>query len=145
MATGTGHPHLLRPMPIPPLRTFVLLAALATACSEELPPPEPDRPTIDAGTFAHAMSELVVARIEILPDSAAYRARAAEILGAHGVTEEDLQTFVQVHGQNDDLVMRAYARVEARLDSLYPTGQTVTGLDSLIDPSAPADSAASTP
>jgi len=145
VASDEDGPHLLPAMPMPSLRTIVLLAALAAACSEELPPPAPDRPTIDAGTFASAMSDLVVARIEILPDSLAYRARAAEILGAHGISEGDLRTFVQVHGQNDDLMTRAYARVEARLDSLYPTGQAVTNLDSLIGGPAAADSAPSAP
>lgn len=135
MAGSGDDPHLL-PMPILRVRTLVLLAGLGVACSEELPPPAPEGPTIDAGTFASAVSDLVVARIEILPDSAAYRARAAEILGAHGISEADLRTFVRVHGQNDDLVTRAYARVEARLDSLYPTGEAVTDLDSLIGPAA---------
>jgi hypothetical protein len=90
------------------------------------------------------MADLVVARIEILPDTAAYRARAAEILNAHGMSEADLRTFAEVHGQNDDLMSEAYARIEARLDSLYPTGQAVTELDSLLAP-ARADSAAPAP
>ena len=93
------------------------------ACSEEIPPPEPDRPTIDAATFTNALADLVVARIELLPDTAAYEIRAQEILRRHGVSREDVVTYVDVHGQNDDLMTRAYARVEARLDSLYPTGQ----------------------
>jgi hypothetical protein len=145
VAGGEGRSHLLRPMPILPFRTIILLAALAAACSEELPPPEPDRATIDAGTFTRAVSDLVVARIEILPDTVAYRARAAEILGTYGVSEADMRTFVQVHGQNDDLMTRAYGRVEARLDSLYPTGQAVTGIDSLIGSTVPGDSAIPAP
>ena len=134
-------------MRLPRFRTIALLAALAvaSACSEELAPPEPDRPTIDAGRFTSAMSDLAVARIEILPDSAAYRTRAAEILNAHGISEEDLRTFADVHGQNDDLMSGAYARIEARLDSLYPTGQAVTELDSLFAPDEAADSAALAP
>lgn len=134
-------------MRIPRFRTIALFTALAaaSACSEELAPPEPDRSTIDAGRFASAMSDLVVARIEILPDSAAYRARAAEILKAHGISEEDLRTFADVHGQNDDLMSGAYARIEARLDSLYPTGQAVTEVDSLFAPDEAADSTAPAP
>jgi hypothetical protein len=133
-------------MPIPRYRTIALLTALAaaSACSEELVPPEPDRPTIDAARFASAMADLVVARIEILPDTAAYRVRAAEILNAYGISEADLRTFAEVHGQNDDLMSAAYARIEAHLDSLYPTGQPVTELDSLLAP-ARADSAAPAP
>lgn len=134
-------------MPIPRIRTLVLLTALAAAggCSEELAPPEPDRPTIDASTFSSAMSDLVVARIEILPDSAAYRARTAEILNAHGISEADLRAFAEVHGQNDDLMTAAYARIEARLDSLYPTGQAATGLDSLLAPAEAVDTAGTAP
>ena len=63
-------------------------------------------------------------RIELLPDTAAYENRAQEILRRHDVRGDDLRTFVEVHGQNDDVMTRAYARVEARLDSLYPTGQS---------------------
>ncbi|HEY7472078.1 MAG TPA: hypothetical protein VIE68_07010 [Gemmatimonadota bacterium] len=101
-----------------------LLACLTLpGCSEELPPPEPDRPTIDETTFTRALADLVVARIEILPDTAAYAIRAEEILRGHGITAEEFRTFVEVHGQNDDVMTRAYARVEARLDSLYPTAQ----------------------
>jgi hypothetical protein len=134
-------------MPIPRFRTIALVTVLAAAagCSEELAPPEPDRQTIDAGTFASAMSDLVVARVEMLPDSAAYRARAAEILDAHGISEADLRTFAEVHGQNDDLMSGAYARIEARLDSLYPTGQAVADLDSLLAPAEAADSARPAP
>jgi hypothetical protein len=98
-----------------------------TACSEELAPPEPDRPTIDSATFTRALSDIISARVELLPDTAAYERRAEEILRGYGVTAEDLRTFVQVHGQNDDLMMRAYAQVEARLDSLYPSGQEQPG------------------
>ena len=99
-----------------------LLAALSCVlgCSEELPPPEPDRPTIDERPFTATLSDLVVARIQLLPDTAAYTRRAEEILREHGVSEDDLRTFVEVHGQNDDRMTRAYARVSARLDTLFP-------------------------
>jgi len=112
---------------------LALLAGLASAiaCSEELAPPEPDRETIDTGTFTGALSDLVVARIELLPDTAAYERRSEEILRGHGVSAEELRTFVQVHGQNNDVMTPAYARVAARLDSLYPTGQAAAGIDSL--------------
>ncbi|HYO47606.1 MAG TPA: hypothetical protein VEY33_13050 [Gemmatimonadota bacterium] len=119
---------------------LALLAGLASAsaCSEELAPPEPDRQTIDAGTFTGALSDLVVARIELLPDTGAYERRSEEILRGHSVSEEELRAFVQVHGQNDDLMTQAYARVAARLDSLYPTGQAA-GIDTLIGALATPD------
>ena len=109
-------------MPRRNLLPRALLAALACAwaCSEELPPPEPDRPTIDERTFTATLSDLAVARIQLLPDTAAYTRRAEEILREHGVSEDDVRTFAAVRGQNDDLMTRAYARVSARLDTLFP-------------------------
>ena len=127
----------------------VLLAALvfAWACSEELPPPEPDRPTIDERTFTATLSDLVVARIQLLPDTAAYARRAAEILREHGVAEEDLRAFVEVHGQNDDLMTRSYARVSARLDTLFPVvqpGAVEPGVEPAVEEAAPAEEPADT-
>ena len=104
-------------------RALLAALAFASSCSEELPPPEPDRPTIDERTFTATLSDLVVARIQLLPDTAAYTRRAEEILRERGVSEEDLRTFVDVHGQNDDRMTRTYARVSARLDTLYPVVQ----------------------
>jgi hypothetical protein len=119
------------------------LAALATGvaafgCSEELAPPEPARPTIGAERFGAALADLVVARIEIMPDTAAYGERLEEILRRHDVSREEMRAFVEVHGQNDDLVTGAYARVSARLDSLYPAGGAVIGGDTLMG--APTES-----
>ena len=85
-------------------RTLLVALAFASSCSEELPPPEPDRPTIDERTFTATLSDLVVARIQLLPDTAAYTRRAEEILREQGVSEDDLRTFVEVHGHNDDLL-----------------------------------------
>ena len=109
--------HILLP------RTLLVALACASACSEELPPPEPDRPTIDERTFTAALSDMVVARIQLLPDTAAYTRRVEEILREHGVSEDDLRTFVEVRGQNDDVMTRTYARVSARLDTLFPIVQ----------------------
>jgi hypothetical protein len=115
-------------------RALVLLAAIASVagCSEELLPPEADRETIGVERFSAALSDLVVARIEIMPDTAAYDRRLEEILRRHDVSREELRSFVEVHGQNDDLITGAYARVAARLDSLYPTGQASAGIDTLM-------------
>ncbi len=104
-------------------RALLAALAFAWACSEELPPPEPDRPTIDERTFTATLSDLVVARVQLLPDTAAYSRRAAEILREHGVSEEEMRTFAEVQGQDDDLMTRAYARVSARLDTLFPIVQ----------------------
>src|SRR5687768_18180544 len=93
---------------------LLVALAVASSCSEELPPPEPDRPTIDERTFTTTLSDLVVARIQLLPDTTAYTGRAAEVLREHGVSEQEMRTFVEIHGQNDDVMTRAYARVSAR-------------------------------
>ena len=116
-------------------RALLAALAFASSCSEELPPPEPDRPTIDERTFTAAFSDLVVARIQLLPDTAGYTRVAGEILQEHGVTEEELRTYVEVHGQNDDRMTRIYGRVSARLDTLFP----------IAPPAAPTDSAPATP
>jgi hypothetical protein len=115
-----------------------LLAALAFAgsCSEELSPPEPDRPTIDERTFTAALSDLVVARIQLLPDTAAYTRRAGEILREHGVTEDELRTYVEVHGQNDDRMTRVYGRVSARLDTLLPIEEPGAEVPTMAEPGA---------
>jgi hypothetical protein len=128
-------------------RALVVLAAIASVagCSEELPPPEPDRQTIGVERFSAALSDLVVARIEIMPDTVAYDRRLEEILQRHGVSREDLRTFVEVHGQNDDLITSAYAGVAARLDSLYPTGQAGAGIDTLMGALGTEDSVTPAP
>lgn len=126
-------------MTVPPRPTIVALIAFAacSSCSEELAPPAPDRPTIETRVFAGALSDLVVARIELLPDTAAYQRRSEEILERSQVSAEDLRDFVRSHGQDDDLMAGVYARVSARLDSLYPitrpgAADLEAGLDSLI-------------
>lgn len=128
-------------------RALVVIASIACAarCSEELLPPEPDRQTIGVERFSAALSDLVVARIEIMPDTAAYDRRLEEILRRHDVSREQLRTFAEVHGQNDDLITGAYARVSARLDSLYPTGQAGAGIDTLMDALSTEDSVTPAP
>jgi hypothetical protein len=121
-------------------RALLAALAFAWACSEELPPPEPDRPTIDERTFTATLSDLVVARIQLLPDTAAYTQRAADILREHGVSEEDLRTFAEVHGQDDDRMTRSYARVSARLDTLFPIVQPGAAQPQVEQP--PAEEAA---
>jgi hypothetical protein len=109
--------HILLP------RALLVALAFASSCSEELQPPEPDRPTIDERTFTATLSDLVVARVQLLPDTASYTRRAQEILREHDVSREEMRTFAEVHGQNDDRMTRAYARVSARLDTLFPIAQ----------------------
>jgi hypothetical protein len=113
------------------------LALLCTVvgCSEELAPPAPDQPTIEPATFSRTLSDLVLARIELMPDTAAYEWRVGQILDRNQVSVEDLRTFVQVRGQDDDLMTGIYARVSARLDSLYPVARPEArrGIDAALD------------
>ena len=122
--------HILLP------RALLAALAFASSCSEELPPPEPDRPTIDERTFTATLSDLVVARIQSLPDTAAYAGRAEEVLREHGVSEQEMRTFVEVHGQNDDVMTRAYARVSALLDTLFPIVQPGAEVPPTAEPGA---------
>lgn len=117
-----------------PTLGFALLCTVA-GCSEELAPPAPDRPTIAPATFSRTLSELVLARIELMPDTAAYEWRVGEILDRNQVSVEDLRTFVQVRGQDDNLMTGIYARMSARLDSLYPVTRPEArrGLDAALD------------
>lgn len=123
----------------PPTVGILLAAALAATigCSEELAPPEPARSTIETAVFTRTLTDLVVARVELLPDTAAYERRAGEILERNGVSAAELRAFVETHGQNDDRITGIYARVSARLDSLYPVtrpggAETETAMDSLL-------------
>lgn len=129
--------------PILPSRVLLIALAFATSCSEELQPPEPDRPTIDERTFTATLSDLVVARIQLLPDTASYSRRAEEILREHDVSREEMRTFVEVHGQNDDRMTRAYGRVSARLDTLFPIAPP--GTEQHEPTGSPGDSVPSAP
>lgn len=129
--------HILLP------RALLLALAFAPACSEELPPPAPDRPTIDERTFTETLSDLVVARIQLLPDTASYSRRADQILREHGVTEEEMRAFVEARGQDDDLMTRAYGRVSARLDTLFPI--VPPGATEAAPTNSPDDSASAAP
>ena len=100
------------------MRTLLVLLALApllSGCERNAPPPE--TATIPPATFARVLAELSEARVEILPDTVAYRRRRAEILERAGVTAADLREFVARRGGDADLMSEIYERVGARLDS----------------------------
>ena len=77
----------------------------------------PETATIPPATFARVLAELSEARVEILPDSVAYRRRRAEILERAGVTSADLREFVARRGGDADMMSEIYERVGAGLDS----------------------------
>ena len=87
------------------MRTLLVLLALGplfSGCERNAPPPE--AATIPPATFARVLAELSEARVEILPDTVAYRRRRAEILDRAGVTAADLREFVARRGGDADLL-----------------------------------------
>lgn len=94
---------------------LLILGLLVAGCGKDAPPPE--EAGIPAATFTEVLAELSVARVELLPDTAAYRARRAAILIRAGVTAADMRDFVDRHGGDADLMSEIYERVGARLDS----------------------------
>lgn len=98
---------------------LLLVAALSVSCSGGATTPTSERETIEPGLFARVFGDLVIARIEALPDTMAYQRNRRSILERYGVTSEDMRTFVEVHGDSDDLMARIYGVVDARLDTLF--------------------------
>lgn len=97
------------------LPALLILALLAAGCGRDAPPP--GQAGIPAATFTEVLAQLSVARVELLPDTAAYQARRAGILERAGVTADDLRDFVDRHGGDADLMSEIYDRVGARIDS----------------------------
>lgn len=99
---------------------FLLLASAAIlACGRDVDAPEPERRTISPETFGQVVADLAAARIETQPDTAAFADRREVILDRHDVTREELWAFVRARGEDDDVLMRVYARIGARLDTLF--------------------------
>lgn len=90
-------------------------------CRRDVGAPEPTRETISTERFAEVFSDLVLLRIEALPDTQAYRARRDTLLERHGVSKEDLVDYAEVHGQDDETVAAVYRRLGARIDTISET------------------------
>lgn len=101
-------------------RFFLLLALLAGGCGRDVAAPGRDPATIPPATFAQVVAELSAARIEALPDTAAYALRRREILDRAGVTAADLARFATARGADADVMAAVYGRVEARLEPFTP-------------------------
>lgn len=96
---------------------MALLCAGSMGCDDRSEPPVAPT-TISSRTFAQVVSELVVARIETLPDTAAYRSRRSAILAHFDVAADDLERFAAVHGSDTDFMAGLYRQVRGRVDSL---------------------------
>lgn len=103
------------------MRRPLLLAAgvLFAACGADLDPSPPSEPTLPPATFAQVFSDLIVARVDALPDTAAYRERRETIYRRYGVTGADLERFAAAYGAHDALMAEIYRRVSIRLDTLF--------------------------
>lgn len=64
------------------------------------------------------MIEVANARALLMPDTAFYRTRRAELLEFYEVTEEDLIRFAETNAGDPDLMLRLYDRLGVRIDSL---------------------------
>ncbi|MDX1622479.1 MAG: hypothetical protein R3199_00650 [Gemmatimonadota bacterium] len=102
-----------------PLLALALVLLVGTiGCRRDVGAPEPSRETISTERFAEVLSDLVLLRIEALPDTQAYRLRRDTLLERHGVTREDLVEFAEVHGRDDETMAAVYRRLGARLDTI---------------------------
>lgn len=122
----------------------VLAALVPAGCSRDVSPPEPAAVDVSPETFARALGDLVAARVETFPDTAAYRQRRTEILARHGLTAEDLRRFARAYGNDDDVMAAVYERLGATLDTLS-VGRGPDGARPVPSPRPPpADAGADT-
>jgi hypothetical protein len=89
---------------------LVATALLAAACAEPPPGGEP----IDREVFIEAFVELRLAARESV-DFTVTPEQRQEILARHGVDEERLLQFAEVHGQDTDFMNEVWSEVERRL------------------------------
>jgi hypothetical protein len=85
----------------------------------------PDADTIDSETFISSYVDLRAATVSLDTPGALDSARTA-ILARHGVTQQDLLTFADVHGEDATFMRAVWDEVERRLDAARP--------DSLVTP-----------
>ena len=88
----------------------LVAAALLAACAAPPPGGEP----IDREVFIEAYVELRLAALEA-DDFSVTTAQREEILARHGVSDERLLHFAEVHGEDTDLMNEVWAEVERRI------------------------------
>lgn len=96
-----------------PLLGFVLLLS-AGACGIDEDAPPRNRETISRETFVATFVELRRSALESETGRITEEERE-RILSEHGITEDDLVTFVEVHGGRIDFMRDVWTDVEARL------------------------------
>jgi len=78
-------------------------------------PSEPERPTIDREVFIAVLVDLRMAALGT-PDASLPPQERARILSDHELTEEELVTFAEVHGDDPDYMVEVWREVEARMN-----------------------------
>ncbi len=103
---------------------LLLLALLAGAgCGGEGTAPDAER-ALSRDAFVAAYLDLRLAALRT-PEAEIRPEDRAEVLARHGVTEEDLLRFVEVHGGEVELMKTVWDEVQARLDSIrFPAADT---------------------
>jgi hypothetical protein len=128
------------------LAAWVALAAAVAACGRDVDPPAPSGETITPRAFAAVVTELAIARAQLLPDTAAYRARMAQILAMHRVTADEVRAFAQGYAGNEDVLQPVYEFEGAAIDSLFPAfapgGPPEGAIPPGTVPAAPGDTVA---
>lgn len=97
----------------------VLLGALLLAGCGTGTNPDRAHAVIGRDTFIATYVDLRLAVLEAVPGAMNDSVRSA-ILSRHGVTEQQLQDFVKVHGSNVQYMRDVWNRVEDRIRKTHP-------------------------
>lgn len=93
-----------------------LLTAAVFACGGDAS----EAGTIDHETFVSTYVDLRASALGNDPREITDTARA-RILGEHGITEDELLMFAEVHGRDVDYMRDLWDEVEVRLDAMRPS------------------------
>jgi hypothetical protein len=99
-----------------PLRALIALTVLAGACGG-------GEDAIDREVFIEAYVELRLAALESEDFEVATDQRA-EILSRHGVDQDALLRFADVHGRDLDFMNEVWTEVERRIEERRPDDDT---------------------
>lgn len=108
------------------LALLVAVAApLLAACGDDgAAPAARERETISREVFVETYVDLRLTALRSGREQVDPAARE-EVLARQGVTEDDLLTFVEVHGERVHFMNGVWDEIEARIDSVRSAGDTV--------------------
>lgn len=120
---------MLRPL------TVLLTAASLAGCSDD---PEPQH--IDRATFVAAYTDLrLAARDDRFDDGV-----RDSILDAHGISEEELRTFVDAHAADPTVLSEAWKAVTERMAAIDSAAADTLSADSIEGGARPDSAPAAT-